>query len=114
MSTYRYTSRSHQEWEDMIKMARSSGQMISRWCKDRGICTRQFYYWEKKLREEKELLKADNPFYELTSVQKEEPKTGSNPAFSGTVLQYGDFNILITDTTTENTISAVIRGIQNA
>jgi hypothetical protein len=116
MKTHR-RKRSPREWEDIIRRARSSGKDLTKWCKDRGISIRAFYYWEKKLREEKKPKAGyeDIGFVEVNEVGQ----TGSEQekdltSFSGTVLQYGGINILVTEQTSETAIAKVIRGIRNA
>jgi hypothetical protein len=33
-------------WEEKIEQQRSSGQPVTRWCKENGVTIRQFYYWK--------------------------------------------------------------------
>ncbi len=40
------------EWRNLIIECLQSGQSKTEWCKVRGISTRQFYYWQKIIREE--------------------------------------------------------------
>lgn len=39
-------------WVEIIEACNASGQNKSEWCRENGISLRQFYYWQKKLREE--------------------------------------------------------------
>ncbi len=119
MKNNRAAQRSAKEWATIIQSARSSGQNITKWCQERGLCTRQFYYWDKKLRDEGTAVannKGANRFYELSQYQAGFSDSSRNDVteFTGTILQYGKFNVLVTDKTTESTITAVIRGIRNA
>lgn len=40
------------EWRNLIIECLQSGLPKKDWCKDRGISTRKFYYWQKIIREE--------------------------------------------------------------
>ena len=109
--------RTPREWEGVIRRARSSGKDLTSWCEERGISIRAFYYWEKKLREEKD-LEADVKeigFVEVTgAIQAGNDHDRNLTSFSGTVIQYEGISILVTEQTSETAITKVIRGIRNA
>ncbi len=37
------------EWSQRIAECRSSGQAVTRWCAERGIKTKTYYSWQKKV-----------------------------------------------------------------
>lgn len=37
------------EWSQRVAECRSSGQAVTRWCADRGIKTKTYYSWQKKV-----------------------------------------------------------------
>ena len=38
-----------QKWSAIIEECRNSGMQITQWCKDKGICKSQYYYWQRKI-----------------------------------------------------------------
>ena len=106
------------EWNSRIQEARNSGLTITRWCRDHNISVRQFYEWEKRLRDNPNLIsdaEEDSCFYEMP----DKTETGSleltpQKAMPETVIQYGMFNILVTSQTKEETLMKVLKVIRNA
>ncbi len=39
------------QWIGIIKECRGSGMTVKDWCADKGILTKTFYYWQRKVRE---------------------------------------------------------------
>lgn len=37
------------EWSQRVAECRSSGQAVTRWCAERGIKTKTYYSWQKKV-----------------------------------------------------------------
>lgn len=37
------------EWQERIHACRSSGQPVSTWCTENGICSKTYYRWERLL-----------------------------------------------------------------
>ncbi len=35
-------------WKEKIEQQRSSGQPVTRWCKENGVTIGQFYYWKEQ------------------------------------------------------------------
>lgn len=72
------TSQSLKEWALKIKECRNSGLTVREWCRNEGIRTQRFYYWQKKLFT---LLssKQDTEFAELPlPAQLHEPSPRTN------------------------------------
>lgn len=40
-----------QQWTEIIRDCRSSGQTVVRWCADHEVNVKSYYYWLKKIRE---------------------------------------------------------------
>lgn len=39
-----------QQWTEIIRDCRSSGQTVVRWCADHEVSVKRYYYWLKKIR----------------------------------------------------------------
>ncbi|WP_445670202.1 IS66 family insertion sequence element accessory protein TnpA [Paenibacillus sp. PL2-23] len=40
-----------QQWTELIRDCRSSGQTVVRWCADHEVSVKSYYYWLKKIHE---------------------------------------------------------------
>lgn len=40
-----------QQWTEIIRNCRSSGQTVVRWCADHEVSVKSYYYWLRKVRE---------------------------------------------------------------
>jgi transposase-like protein len=40
-----------QQWTEIIRDCRSSGQTVVRWCADHEVSVKSYYYWLRKIRE---------------------------------------------------------------
>ncbi|WP_240416476.1 IS66 family insertion sequence element accessory protein TnpA [Paenibacillus periandrae] len=40
-----------QQWTEIIRECRSSGQTVVRWCADHEVNVKSYYYWLRKIRE---------------------------------------------------------------
>ncbi len=38
-----------EEWRERITVCRSSGQTVSRWCREEGIAPKTYYRWEREV-----------------------------------------------------------------
>ena len=132
-----------ERWQELISEAISSGMTKREWCRLHGIRTRQFFYWQNKLRKKALLTqetkqdavptKTYSPeneepgFLELTPPD-ETPTAGMTTlaAHSGPeripmeslkpelLLAYGGFQVLVGHEVEEDVLRKVIRVIKNA
>lgn len=123
------------QWIGIIQEANASGMTKCSWCQHNGISLRQFYYWQKKVRDyalshtpspsaadphSTPLLmegKRENlPVFcelPLPPVQghlsaPNRPCTADTAFMPELVLRYGRFRLLIGNTITEKTLSTVL------
>ena len=123
------------QWTGIIQEANASGMAKCSWCKQNGISLRQFYYWQKKVREwvlaqtaspsavdphnSPLLLDGkgnDRPvFCELpVPAGQGQPSDSSRHYTADTsfipelVLQYDHFRLLVGSGVTEKTLSTVL------
>ena len=40
-----------QQWTELVKDCKSSGETVAAWCEEKGVCPKTYYYWQKKVRE---------------------------------------------------------------
>lgn len=105
-----------QKWSTIIEECRNSGIQITQWCRDKGICKSQYYYWQRKI---------CNSVYENLPVIKE-PKVPANiPTFTevkmpvnnctndiALTISINDTSVKIHNHANEDTIAATLRIIK--
>ena len=127
-------------WAKLISEANSSEMTRSAWCLEHGMTVRKFHYWQKKVREylldhpegfpaslpqprlTKPVTPDDQAFYEIeiplsapaSPAVRPFPTGADLPASSPLVLEFGQFQLRISDGFRESTLSSVIRAIRNA
>lgn len=89
------------EWAERIRQCRESGLTVSEWCRENGINLKTYYYHLRKLRKE---ICEQIPVPVMTV-----------PEICPTVkVQIGDITAEISEGTSEQTITSVIRAMRNA
>lgn len=123
------------QWIGIIQEANASGMTKGSWCEQNGISLRQFYYWQKKVRDCAIAQAAsgtaadhhnkplplegkgnDLPvFYELPVPAGQGHLSDSNGQYTADtafipelVLQYDRFRLLVGSAVTEKTLSTVL------
>lgn len=123
------------QWIGIIQEANASGMAKCSWCKQNDISLRQFYYWQKKVRDYAiaqtvsasaadhhnkprlfEEKRNDLPvFCELPVPAGQGQPSASNGQYTADttfmpelVLQYDRFRLLVDGTVTEKTLSTVL------
>ena len=124
-------TRSNREayWNKIVLEANSSGMLKKDWCSQNGISIRRFYYWQKRIRESKELpvtLRTDDPssnkeggFFEVpsTCISDSQAAIGADLAPSpdiDMVLQAGGYRLYIGPRTSEQTLRMALSVICHA
>ena len=132
------------KWAGIIQEAASSGMTKNEFCERNGIDRSQFYHWQKRIREfvlehnpqlglppsqgQMQQIRATNSqviaslpvFCELKPKEEELPEiplTSEVPvsSFSATVMiQFQGFQIYVTDSATEKTLTLILSVIQHA
>ena len=130
-------------WQEIISEALSSGMTKREWCQLHGIRTRQFFYWQNKLRKKALLTQETTPdaaskktcssedetpgFLELTPPEEisitgkaalagpSRPERGPIESLNPELLlAYGGFQILVGHEIEEDVLKKVIRVIKDA
>jgi len=64
-------------WAEIFEEQANSGQSIATFCKERDIQPNQFYWWRRRLRNDKEVEEAPAGFIELISSSNNKSKSSS-------------------------------------
>ena len=127
------------QWAGLLQEAAASGLPKGTWCEQNGISRRQFFHWQKKIRE---FVLKEHPELGL-SVQEGQIRavnnqmTSSLPIFCelkpeedihpvpsvpssqmdfipGAMIQCSNYQIFVGDSITEKTLSTILTVIQHA
>lgn len=108
------------KWETIIQNCRSSNMGVRAWCHENNIGERQFYYWERRIKkgdfctQKKTRSKKRANFVEL-QVPINSPINKSIPTFrADIVIHVGNNTLEISNTTSENLLSMVLKVMSNA
>ena len=76
-------------WRGLISEQRASGQSAAAFCRERGLCASQFYYWKKRLSQT-----AETNFVEALVVEQQPAAAGI--ACAGIELRlYEGYSLLV-------------------
>ena len=126
------------KWAGILQEAAASGMTKVAWCEQNGINRRQFFHWQKKIREfvleqHPELglsvpegqIRAVNSqmtsslpiFYELKpqTALSSAPANNLDPSFSAeAMIQLGESRVFVGNMTSERTLAMILSVIQHA
>lgn len=110
-------------WTPIIKECKSSGLSVKSWCKQEGVSLHQFYYWQRIIREvlcskaipDKEYLPSNVTAPTFVALEKPNDKISVRQPFfqPDMVLQSGDIRIELTNDTSMNLLSDVMKVMQH-
>lgn len=104
-------------WAPLIKECKSSGMTVKAWCLENNVNEKQFYYWQRRVREELCSAVAHNTesfdaptFVPLTTTENDcQPVTSLfQPDM---VLGYGDMRVEISNSTSPQLLAEVMKVI---
>ncbi len=127
------------KWAGILQEAAASGLTKGAWCEQNGISQRQFFHWQKKIREfvleQHPELGLSTPDGQIRTVNNQmtsslpifcelKPKEDIHPVptvssspmnfIPGAMIQCGNYQIFVGDSTTEKTLSTILKVIQHA
>ena len=126
------------KWAGILQEAAASGLPKVVWCEQNGINRRQFFHWQKKIREfvleqhpelglsvpDGQIREVNNQmtsslpiFYELKPRESLPPTLITKPgaAFSTeAMIQLGEYQIFIGNSTSERTLTTILSVIRHA
>lgn len=107
------------QWTEIIRECRSSGQTVSAWCADHDINPKSYYYWLKRVRAAAcealpTLSVQNNP---IVPVNIPVPTATTGPAHqessSYLVLRFGAVTLEIRNNASATLIENTLRALQN-
>ena len=127
-----------QKWVEVLEAANASGLTKTEWCAQNGIRSRQFFYWQKRIRDylleqhpELGLSTSENrireanaqmlaflpSFYELTPRERSPdvlPFLEETMCAFSTMIRIGKYEVYVGDSSSEKTLSTILSVIQHA
>lgn len=119
-----------EQWRQIVNecTSRKEGLTKKEWCRQNGINTKSFYYWQHQFRCEAELSIVKPPagaeisapaFVDITSklsseAEKVVPDETVASLAPEIMIQTGDCRIYVSNAVSERTLDLVIRAIRNA
>ncbi len=104
-----------QEWSEKIAECRGSGKNVKEWCREQGINTKTYYYWEKA--------------YVTEATRKSGPETSENGMLmrldletmpgegnvvgSGITIRHGESEITLPSGSRMETIAELVRALNS-
>lgn len=86
-------------WSERISACRSSGQTVSSWCAENGVCPGSYYKWQKQIYE---LATVEAPKF----VEVEQPKSWNATV---AVLHMGGAEVELKEGIDEKTLETICR-----
>ncbi|EEG79138.1 IS66 family insertion sequence element accessory protein TnpA [Dethiobacter alkaliphilus] len=103
------------QWTQIIRECRSSGQTVKAWCADNGINQKTYYYWLKKVREAAcESLPSLEENSSIVPVNIPASSDGPGPESSSQIiLRFGSVTLELRNNASEKLIENTLRALQN-
>lgn len=105
------------KWTAIIKECRNSGMTVAAWCRENNISNKSFYYWQRKIRTKVfDNVKESTISNKTNFVQLPAPIDSSigTPSFKADMVLHVGNNVLeLSNTTSENLLSIVLKVITN-
>lgn len=107
------------KWTPIIRECRKSGLPVKKWCHENNVDEKQFYYWQRIIREElcvatevpvKEPLKVFAPL-QIQDYHREMPQ--SITPKHAMVLSIGNYRLELTNQTSPELLETVLKVIQH-
>ena len=102
------------EWEARIRDCRSSGQTVTKWCQEHGICEKTYYRWERNyFTEATKALTVSAGNAPLIRIEPERLPAGDleRPVLNGIRLQHGATSIELPTGTTPEAVAALVAAL---
>jgi putative transposase len=106
------------QWTPIIQECRNSNMTVKAWCQNNNVNQKQFYYWQRRIREAAYETFTDSKvqgkpsFVQLPVASIPQINSGSFTA--DMIIQVGSNRLELSNTTSENLLSMVLSVISNA
>lgn len=109
------------KWTPIIAECKSSGKSVRSWCQENDVDEKQFYYWQRRIREKLYPVAYDNQFITSTTRFAALPKqllpnSVDNIASmsSAIVLSYGEVKMEMASTTSPLFLADLLKALHHA
>lgn len=107
------------QWMDIIRECRSSGQPVRSWCIEHDVNEKRYYYWLRKIRTAAcntlpDNLEGSHVIVPLkVEVLKQEPEIATSSQVSAIVIRLNSAIVEIQNGATSSVIENTLRAIKN-
>lgn len=107
------------EWRVMLEEMRASGETAKTWFGSRGIPLSQYYYWRRRLNNEKDEFENTPPrapvFVELKMESEEDHSSPQDSPFTPeAIIQVDTYRIYVGKTISLQTLTTVLTALNHA
>jgi len=105
------------QWTPIIRECRGSGMPVKAWCNQNNVNEKQFYYWQRRIREELfDTLKKTEVPSQPNFVQLPAPADSiRHSSFKADIILHIENSVLeISNTASEDLLSKVLKVMSNA
>jgi transposase-like protein len=107
------------KWTPIVRECRTSGMTVKAWCQENNVDEKQFFYWERRVREEL-CTSVQTPEKEQPSVFAQLPihtchkETPQSDMFRpDLVISIGDYRLELANQTSPELLEAVLKVIHH-
>jgi transposase-like protein len=107
------------QWTEIIRECRGSGQTVSAWCNDHGINPKSYYYWLRRVRTAAcealpSLVTGNNAIVPVDiPVPTVETESPSQETTSEIILHFGEIRLELRNNASATLIENTLRALQN-
>ena len=106
-----------QQWTEIIRECRSSGQTVSIWCAEHHINVKSYYYWLKRVRtaacETLPAISSANSQFVPVNLPVQETATNPSESSSPIIMRVGAITLEIDNGASTALIENILRAIGN-
>lgn len=107
----------YQKWSEIIEECRNSGMQVSKWCKEKDVSLRQYYYWQnkicKKVSENQPALKEKNTSIDIPTFTEIKLPVINELKEIALTVSINDTTIQIHNYADESTVATTLRIIKS-
>jgi transposase-like protein len=107
------------QWTEIIRECRSSGQTVSKWCTDHDINPKSYYYWLRRVRiaacETLPSIGSENSSIVPVNIpiHKSDTNSADKESSSDIVLRFGLATLELSNNASPALIENILRALQN-
>jgi putative transposase len=102
------------QWTEIIRQCNNSGISKRTWCENNNVDEKQFYYWQRRIREEvfNEIKKPDLPRLVELKAPVHKPVGSENPD-ADAVLHFGSYSVSIKNSLDPGLLEKILMAVSN-